>query len=163
MMRRFRRNDEAVTEVIGYVLSFALSAIFLLIALNVFTAARANTDHVVTGVELRTIADRIAGRIVEMGLVSVEFENVTMDVSLIIPQSLNGRLYTITASTDYSEITAATNDGALNASATTYNTEALPYIEVLGSVDSSNEIVRLHYELVPSTPNNIRRITLLGE
>lgn len=158
-LRRLRRRDEAVTEVIGYVLSFALSAIFLLIALNVFSAARGNTEHVVTGVELKSISDRVASHIVDMGLVSQEFPNATMDVTLIIPQSLSGRLYTITASS--SAITGKTNDGTLAVSATTYRTEAIPGIVVSGSVDSSNERLTIHYELAGTPP--VPTIEILGE
>ncbi|HET6404326.1 MAG TPA: hypothetical protein VFH78_06740 [Candidatus Thermoplasmatota archaeon] len=146
-----------MTEVIGYVLSFALSAIFLLIALNVFSAARGNTEHVVTGVELKTIADRVAGHIVDLGLVSQEFPNASMEVALIIPQSLNGRLYTVTAAPHL--VTATTNDGAIYADSTTYRTEVLPNIAVSGSVDSSNERLILRYQLDGTT----RRIQISGE
>ncbi|HVM46288.1 MAG TPA: hypothetical protein VM582_10165 [Candidatus Thermoplasmatota archaeon] len=155
--RSFLRRDDAVTEVIGYVLSFALSAIFLLIALNVFSTARGNTEHVVTGVELRTLADRVASRIVEMGLVSQEFPNATMQVSLVIPQSLNGKLYTITATA--ASVRAETNDGSVSAAATTYRTEALPGIVVSGAVDSSNERLKLLYQ----PDGAARRIQILEE
>lgn len=158
MLARLLSQDAAVTEVIGYVLSFALSAIFLLISLSVFDAARGNTDHVVTGVELRTIADRVAGRIVEMGLVSQEFPNATMDVTLVVPQSLDGTLYTVVASKE--SIRVSTDDGALSATATTYKSEALPNIDITGSVGSSNERVHLHYELLA---NNSRQIQIRGE
>lgn len=154
----FRRNDEAVTEVIGYVLSFALSAVFLLIALNVFHAARGNTEEVVTGVELKTIADRVASRVVELGFVSQEFENATMNVTMNIPQMLAGRLYEITIAPDDKTIIVATDDGALSASSTTYRTEVLPNIQVSGSADSSNERVIIQYDRVDST----RHITITG-
>lgn len=158
MLRRSRsRNDEAVTEVIGYVLSFAISAIFLLISLNVFHAARANTEEVVTGVELKTIADRVAGRIVELGLVSQEFPAARMNVTLNIPQTLNGRLYTITAAPAL--ITVETNDAELSATATTFKTDVITGISVSGDVDSSNEVVHIHYVKIGSTPT----ITITGE
>lgn len=141
MRRSLFRNDSAVTEVIGYVLSFALSAVFLLIALNVFHAARANTEEVVTGVELKTLADRVAGRIVELGLVSQEFPDARMNITLNIPQSLNGRLYTITATPTL--VTAATTDGELHATATTFR--AGENVAISGSAASSNERVAVKY------------------
>ena len=156
--RRFFRRDDAVTEVIGYVLSFALSAIFLLIALNVFHAARGNTEHVVTGVELKTIADRVASHIVEMGFVSQEFPNARMSVALDIPQSFSGRTYTITAAADTVEV--ATDDGLLTASAGTYKTEILEYISVGGVVGSSNERLVIAYEQLAGP---VRSITISGE
>lgn len=154
MLRRV--NDEGVTEVIGYVLSFALSAVFLLIALNVFSAARGNTEHVVTGVELKTLADRVAGHIVELGQVSQEFPNARMEVTLVIPQSLNGKLYTITATAP--KVIAETNDGSISAESTTYRSEVLPNIAISGSADSSNERVLLRYQLEGTD----RKITITG-
>lgn len=161
MFRKRRRNDEAVTEVIGYVLSFALSAVFLLIALNVFYTARGNTDDVVTGVELKTIASRIAGRIVEAGLISQEFENATLDLVVVIPQALNGRGYEITATSAL--VTVSTSDGTLAATATTFKLDAQTDVSVTTAtglpLQSSSERVRVHYEKVGAT----RQITLHGD
>lgn len=149
-LRRARDDDDAVTEVIGYVLSFALSAVFLLLALNVFWAARANTEHVTTGVELKAVADRVAARIVELGLISQEFPAARMNATLDIPQSFNGRLYTITAIKE--NVTASTNDGELEANATNFRLDALPGIAVSGAVDSSNGRLVVQYEPVGITP-----------
>ena len=159
--RAFRRDDEAVTEVIGYVLSFALSAIFLLIALNVFHAARGNTEQVVTGVELKAIADKVASDIVDMGLVAQEFPNATMQTSIDIPQSLSGRLYTVQATP--ARVMITTNDGELYAEASTYKTDAITGISVDGTVDSSNQRIIITYQKVaPSGPNNLQ-IRIRGE
>lgn len=156
-LRRLIRNDDGVTEVIGYVLSFAISAIFLLLALNVFWAARANTDHVTTGVELKTIADRVAARMVELGQVSQQFPNSTLTANVLIPQSLNGRIYTIKAAP--ADVTVSTNDGELSAKASNFKVEALPGIDVDGEVDSSNAKLVVTYQLVGTTPT----ITITGE
>lgn len=153
------RRDEAVTEVIGYVLSFALSAIFLLLALNIFWAARSNTEDVTTGVELKTLTDRVAARIVEMGAISQEFPNATMNMTINIPQTLNGQTYELTASAD--EVTAVTADGELTASSTTFKVDVLDSISVTGTVDSSNERLVVHYDLLS---NGItREIRISGE
>lgn len=156
--RRYFVRDDGVTEVIGYVLSFALSAVFLLIALNVFWAARANTDEVTTGVELKTLADKLAAHVVQMGAVSQEFPNATVNVTLHVPQSLNGRLYTLTATK--TAITAATDDGALSASSTTFKVDVLQNIDVTGSVGSSNQLVIVQYDMLA---NMSRQIKIRGE
>jgi hypothetical protein len=156
---RGRRDDEAVTEVIGYVLSFALSAIFLLLALNIFWAARENTENVTTGVELKTLTDRVAARIVEMGAISQEFPNATMNMTINIPQMLNGQTYELTASA--AQVTAVTADGAMSASSTTFKVDVLDDISVIGTVDSSNERLVVHYDLLS---NGItREISISGE
>lgn len=158
MRRGLRRNDEGVTEVIGYVLSFALSAVFLLIALSVFWSARANTEEVTTGVELKTIADRVAARIVEMGAVSEEFPNATMNLTIQVPQTLNGMTYRITA-IDHN-VTASTADGTLSAVATNFKLEALNDLTVSGTVDSSNERVVVQYDRLPG---GAKTITIRGD
>ena len=142
MMRALRRRDDGVTEVIGYVLSFALSAIFLLLALNIFWAARTNTEDVTTGVELKTLSDRIAARIVELGTISQEFPNSTMSVAINIPQMLNGQIYSLTASPE--SVVATTHDGLLTAESTTFKVDVLS-VAVSGDVDSSNEVVIVRY------------------
>lgn len=155
--RSFLRRDDGVTEVIGYVLSFALSAIFLLLALNVFWAARENTESVTTAVELKTIADRVSTRIVELGAVSQEFPNASMNVTLVIPQTLNGSPYLITLHPEYVE--AKLRDDSLVATATTFNVHKLDGIILGGSVDSSNEKLVVQYYPDGAT----RRVRISGE
>lgn len=143
--RRFGRNDEAVTEVIGFVLSFALSAVFLMISLNTFFVARTNSDDVVTAAELKTIADRVASRVVEAGLIGAEFPNATLNVTLDIPQDLNGHLYYIEAR-PYG-IYANASDIGLSALATTFNLDAVEGFHVDGLVYSSAERLVITYSL----------------
>lgn len=139
-----RARDEAVTEVIGYVLSFAISAIFLLIALNVFYQARANTEEVLTGVELKSIADKVASHIVAAGLVGQEFPNATLQERFDIPKDLNGRGYNVTGTS--TEVKVATVDGGLSATATTLKLDASG-ITVSGTVYSSQERITVTYRL----------------
>lgn len=142
---RFGSDDRAVSEVIGFVLSFALSAVFLMISLNTFFVAKNNSDDVVTGAELKTIADRVASRIVEAGLIGQEFPNSTLNLTLNIPSSLNSHSYYIEARTHgvYANVT----DGALSASSTTFSLESVAGFEVTGLVYSGAERVIVTYSL----------------
>lgn len=165
MARRcFRREDGAVSEVVGFVLSFALSAIFLLIAMNTFWVAKDNTDNVVTAVELKTIANRVASRIVEASLVAQEFPNATLNMTVPLPQDLNGRPYFVKATA--SEVLVYSADGSLSASATTFKLEAVPNVRVAGLVASSNEVLIITYSLQPNAAdptNPFRDIRIHGE
>lgn len=143
--RLFRRSDAAVSEVIGFVLSFALSAIFLMISMNTFFVARTNSDDVVTAAELKTIADRVAAQVVEAGFLAEEFPNATLNVTINIPQSLNGHPYTIEARAW--GVYANTTDVVLSALSSTFNLDAVEGFEVTGHVESSNERVLLTYSL----------------
>lgn len=153
-----------MSEVVGFVLSFALSAIFLLIAMNSFWVAKDNTDSVVTAVELKTIANRVSSRIVEASLVAQEFPNSTLHMTVPLPQELNGRPYFVKATA--SEVVVYSADGTLSASATTFKLEAVPNIRVSGLVPSSNEVLVVTYSLQPNPadPDNpFRDIRIHGE
>lgn len=157
--RSLRRDDGAVTEVIGYVLSFALSAIFLLVALNLFYTAKGNTEDVVAAVELRSIADRVATRVVEAGLASQEFPAASFEYTINIPQSLNGRPYYLEIDPDTFAIDGATHDGLLSASSTTFKLDTIVGLVVDGRVESSNERVVIRYTAVGGSPT----ITIQGD
>lgn len=146
MGRRFlRRNDAAVSEVVGYILTFALSAIILLISVQSFTVARQNSDAVVTAVELKAIANRVANRIVEAGQISDEFPNATYTVTVNIPQDLNGHPYFIQVFPD--RVFASTMDGMATAEATTFRLDATS-VSVSGKAYSSEERILVTYVLV---------------
>lgn len=139
-----RERDDGVTEVIGYVLSFAISAIFLLIALNTFYSARANTEDVLTGVEIKAIADKVAAHVVAAGLVAQEFPNATVEEVFDIPPQLNGRGYNIEGASD--KITVKSPIGGLSATGTTLKLDASG-ITVSGLVYSSQERITITYRL----------------
>lgn len=156
------RDERAVTEVVGFVLSFALSAIFLLIALNIFYTAQGSTDAMLTGVELKAIADRVAARVVEAGLVGQEFPDAKMVLALDVPQTINGVSYTIRIDNDAVRVTS--DDGTATATATTFRLDAVSGIVVGGVVDgvdlgkaySSNERIVIVYEQT----DLVRRISI---
>lgn len=143
-------RDEGVSEVVGYILTFALSAIILLISVQSFTVARNNSDGVVTGVELKSIANRVASRVIEAGLVSQEFENSTFNVTIAIPKDLNGHEYTVEV--DNEEVTVRAIDGTATATASTLRLDAVADLQVSGAkVYSSNERITILYTKSGST------------
>ena len=145
MGRSFSRDEGGVSEVVGFILSFAISAVFLMISLNTFFLARANSDDVVTAAELKTIADRVAARIVEAGFVGQEFPNATLNITINLPQDLNGHPFIVEARSH--AIYANTTDLPLSAQATTFNLDAVQGVVVSGTVYSSNERLVITYSL----------------
>lgn len=154
-----RSNDEGVSEVLGFILSFALSAVFLMIALNSFYAAKGNTEAVVNAVELRAIADRVSARVVEAALIGQEFPNATYNVTIAVPTDLNGLPYYVeaTASTIY----VNASGGQLSASASTLRLDAVTGFAVSGRAESSNGHVTVTYSL--QNAGAIRSIRIHGE
>lgn len=157
-MRRLK-NDEGVSEVLGFILSFALSAVFLMIALNSFYAAKSNTEAVVSGVELRAIADRVASRVIEAGLIGQEFPNATYNVTVAIPTDLNGVPYYVdaTAATIYANATTE----EVRATASTLRLDAVTGFQVSGRVHSSNGHVIITYSL--QSAGAVKSIRIHGE
>lgn len=155
---RLSRDDRGVTEVVGFILSFAISAIFLLIALNTFYTAKGNTDAMVQGVELKTIADQVASRVVEAGLVGQEFPESRMDLALDVPQTINGVSYTIRIDNDAVRVSA--DDGSATATATTFRLDAVSGMVVSGTVRSELERVVITYEQTGPAGARIREITI---
>ena len=152
MARRLSRDD-GVSEVIGFVLSFAISAMFLMIAMNTFFLARANSDDVVTAAQLKTIADRVAARIVEAGFVGQEFPNATLNVTINLPQDLNGHPFYVEARSH--AVYANASDLPLSAMATTFNLDAVQGVVVSGTVFSANERLVVTYSLQAGNTRSI--------
>lgn len=154
-----RADDAAVNEVLGFILSFALSAIFLMLAMSSFWQARNNSDSVITATELRSIADRVAAGIVEAGLVGQEWPNATMNITIQIPQALNGHDYYVNATRSLVYVNAT--DGFASASASTFKLDAVSGFAVGGKAYSGNEHVTVTYSL---QDNGVRRdINIHGE
>jgi hypothetical protein len=143
--RSLHQDDRAISEVLGFILSFALSAIFLMIALSSFYAARNNTDGIVAASELRSVADRVATRIVEAGLVGQEFPNATINLTLNIPQDLNGHPYQIVAKKTGIWVNAS--DATYSSMASVFKVDAVSGVDVCGTAYSGEEHLIITYSL----------------
>lgn len=131
---------------------------FLMIAMNTFFLAKNNSDDVVTAAELKTIADRIASRVVEAGFIGQEFQNATLNLTVNVPQDLNGHPFYVEARS-YG-IYANTTDLPLSALATTFNLKAVTGFEIDGKVQSSNQRLVVTYSI---QDNGARRSIHLHE
>lgn len=159
MRRLFARDDSGVSEVVGYILTFALSAIILLISVQSFTLARSNSDSVIMAVELKSLATRVSSRVIEAGLVSHEFPDATYSVTIQIPKDLHGVPYYIEAyqgvSGNPSAIYAISYDQSIVTSASILRLEETG-LQIEGRVESSEEHVVITYTA------NTGKITISG-
>lgn len=92
---RRRADDRAVTEVLGFILMFALSALILIVSMRAFNAAQANSNDLVAAVELRNVANRISSRVVQAAIVSQEFPHADYEVTLKVPAEIAGYRYSV--------------------------------------------------------------------
>lgn len=88
-------RDEAVSEVIGFILMFALSSVILLISVHSFTAAKNDSAAVLAAAEMKSIATRVSSRLVEAGLVSQDFPEAKFNVTLEMPRQVAGYEYKV--------------------------------------------------------------------
>lgn len=88
------RDDRAVTEVLGFILMFALSALILIVSMRAFNAAQANSNDLVAAVELRNVANRLSSRVVQAAIVSQEFPQADFNVTVKVPAEIAGYRYT---------------------------------------------------------------------
>jgi hypothetical protein len=137
-------DDRATNEIIGFVLSFALSAIFLMIAMSTFWTAKSNSESVMTATEMKAVADRVASAVVEAGLVGQEFPNATMNISVPLPQQLSGHDYVVDAY-NYGVILSAPDGAFSPVNATTFKLDAVSGLSVSGHAYSSTQRVIVSY------------------
>lgn len=91
--RSRRGDDAAVTEVLGFILMFALSAFILIVSMRSFNAAQDNSNALVGAVELRNIANRVSSRVVQAGIISQEFPQAEFSVTVKVPDEIAGYRY----------------------------------------------------------------------
>lgn len=117
----FRHDDDAVSEVIGYVLTFAIISGVLVISMLTFNVARERTADRVLEVEAASVAHRVAAAIVEAGLF-VERQTTAgapptaLYLVLDLPDSFQNKPYTIAITSCASPTTVEVKVGAFTAS-----------------------------------------------
>lgn len=139
-------EDAAVTEVIGFIMMFALSAIILVFSLRAFDVTQTETDREVAEVQLEALADEVASRVVQAGLASEKFPNATFKVDVRLPDAIKGYGYTVTGTN--ATVYANTTDGQVTTNSTTFKTDALEDVWVHGTVYSGAWDLEVRYEKI---------------
>ncbi|MHB8584587.1 MAG: hypothetical protein ACYDDF_01945 [Thermoplasmatota archaeon] len=147
-----RRSDAGVSEVVGFILMFGLSAIILIISVQSFTTAENTSNAMLAGAEMKGVADRIATRLVQVGIIYQQFPNASANITLTVPPTIAGKSYaaTITPTTVY----VNTTDASAEATSSTFHLDAYsaadPCFLVKGTVPSSWGAFIVSYS--PSSP-----------
>lgn len=142
--RAMARREEAVSEILGYILMFALSSVILVVSLQSFTSAKQGSEDIVSSVEMRSLADRVSARLLEASKVAQEFPNATYNITLRVPTTIGGETYRV--STTSTLVTVETLNGGTRATASTYKLDAIPDLRVGGAVYSSDGHITVRYE-----------------
>lgn len=128
----------AVSSVIGYIFSFGLSALILIVSINSFTSIQQTTYDRAVEIELIDAANRIVAGVNAAVDVHRSFPNATYCRQVSIPGEIKGRHYSISATQD--TIYVNTTDGRINKSSTTYKASA-EGILISGMIYSGSDYV----------------------
>lgn len=138
-----RGDDRAVSDVIGFILAFAISAVLLVVSVQAFTRSRETTEAVVTAVELRGISNRIATRISQAGVVAQELPNASITFRVPVETDLAGTpYYAIAYPTD---VRANTTGGLVTGNATLYKLHVVPNLRIGGLAHAGSGWMEVTY------------------
>lgn len=170
---RDARDEDAANEIIGFILMFAVSSIILVFSTQTYLASQENTDHLLRGVELKSVAARVATQVTHAGLVADEFPNATYTALMRVPVKVAGQNYDV--SVDADSVDAAAVESDASASSTTYNLGTVQYVTVSGTAPGHGEWLNLTYSYTwratsagpvrddPGAVYNYKNITLTKE
>lgn len=102
-------NSDAVSEVIGQILIFGILATVLILALLGFNVAREGAADQVAEVRAESVAQRIAGVVVDGALFAerTQAESIELRLPIDLPDDLEGQSYRITLNADDVTVTVS--------------------------------------------------------
>jgi len=118
-MRGIIRNKKAVSNVLGYLISFTIASIVMVSAVYSVGDIVNEKQSEVARIQALNLANKIADAITECGQMW-EATNVEYEKTIDLPLNLAGKKYFIEAS---DAIYVKTTDGSVNESCTIYNTD----------------------------------------
>jgi hypothetical protein len=151
--RALRRCEQAVSEVVGYILMFFLSSAILLLSLQAFLTSRDASTNLQAANELRLVANRVAQEVQQAGVVAAQLPNSTYEVTIPLP-TLSGIPYYVEA--NHSKVWANTTDGKIVANADAFQVEQLG-LTLSGKVYGSQGYAKVRYNVTAGA----KAITLL--
>lgn len=120
-VRRFAPDTDAVSEVVGFLLTFAIAVVLLVAALQTFSVVQDYSQDLAAGAIAEDIANRIVFAVLEATDVAQRLPGATYEAKVDLPTEIRGRPYRIemTKTTVYVNETGGTGTFAplLNAPA----------------------------------------------
>lgn len=122
-MRRIGLNREAVSNVLGYLISFMIAASVMTSAVLITTNIIDNKTTSVAEVEAQSLANKVADALVEAMESKQSMPGAAYQKTLDVPRDLAGKSYYI--ETTSTRVYVNTTDGTVSKSSTTYSAEDL--------------------------------------
>jgi len=143
-----------VSEVLGYVLMFFLSASVLVLSLQALTQSFETTATVQAGSELKQLSDNVANAVLKAGFAASNAPNSTYEVRLPLPE-LKDRAYYLNATNATGTIWANTTDGKISASAAAFNVQQIGGLQLAGTVYNSQGYVKVRFSTLANGQKTI--------
>ena len=122
-MRSFIKNKHGVSNVIGYMFSFAVASMVMVSSIFITMNIVDNKTSQVARIEAQNIANYVANTVAEMVAMKEANPNAEYSKTMDIPIDLAGKPYYIEVTAD--RIYVNTSDGHVTASCTSYNADEL--------------------------------------
>lgn len=141
---RFRRDNDGVSEVVGYLFSFVIAVIILVASMATFRVVSEAGDQFAAHAEFEDIANRVAAAVLdafELGAVlrethgtvtSGSVDSFEYTKSLDVPAEFRGYRYTVTIDNQY--VYVESTDDRIAANSTTFKAD-----EVLAPTGTCNQ------------------------
>jgi hypothetical protein len=97
MRRPAWQDDRAVSEVVGYILTFGILSMILIISMMSFNIARESAVDRAVLTTSQSIAERVKAQVFSAAQFAEEFadQQVQLQTNLALPQAIEGRSYTM--------------------------------------------------------------------
>jgi len=122
-MRKFRKNTHGVSNIMGYMFSFAVASMVMVSAVFITMNIVDDKTSQVARIEAQSIANYVANTVAEMVAMKEANPNAEYSKTMDIPVDLAGKSYYIEVTAD--RIYVNTTDGHVTASCTTYHADEL--------------------------------------
>ncbi|PKK81685.1 MAG: hypothetical protein CVT47_01135 [Thermoplasmata archaeon HGW-Thermoplasmata-2] len=130
-----RRDRSAVSSVVGFILSFALSALILIVSMFSFTSMQESVYARSAEMELKDLGNRVVAGISESIEVRRNFPNATYSRTISLPAEIKGHQYYVEATGD--RVYVNSTDGKIRIASTTYKASA-ENVFIFGRIYSSS-------------------------
>ena len=134
--RKFHQN--AVANILGYLFSFTLISMIMLISLMTTTSIVDQKKQEAAGLEAQNVANQISDAMIDTVTVSESLPYAQYYSLLNLPQKFAGLDYNVTLTNE--EVTVSTTDGRIQKSTLNYNTENLQ-VDISGKLTSGEKSV----------------------
>lgn len=139
------RDDLAVSEVVGQILMFGILSMVLILSFVSFNVAKDAAEERVVQTTTEALSQRISSLVVDTALFAEKFQDEEVDLisKLDLPDTIEGRQYTIRLTQESVEVTVPLTGATDNSTLFSANSAGLVHICDQDAIDGGDIYVRI--------------------